>query len=127
MRSTPAIVACLALLFLAAACSSEPPAAPAAASGPTSGAAPARMGGLVPDQALALARQAARAHGVKLEAFTTPQAAQLLIRNRRLCWAVVFVPAANPAGGAPAAAGFTIFVDDQTSAAEFVAGPAKAN
>jgi len=125
MRNPSVAVACLAFLLLGAGCASqhEPAAAPAAA--PASGAAPARLGGLVPGLALAIAQQAARARGINVDAFANPQTAQLLIRNRRLCWTVVFVP---KEGTAPAAGGpFTIFVDDQSGKTEFAAGTAKSD
>jgi len=125
MRKTPAAVACLALLLSGAACSTQQPSsAPAAA--PASASAPAarRRGGLVPGEALAMARDAARARGIKVEAFANPQSARLLIRNRHLVWAVVFVPKGEST--APGSGPFTIFVDDQTGGAEFVTGTAAA-
>lgn len=126
MRSTPAAVVCLVLLLFGTACSTpQPVAAPAATPAPGSASAPARLGGLVPGQALAIAQQAARARGINVDAFANPQTAQLLIRNRRLCWTVVFVP---KEGTAPATGGpFTIFVDDQSGKTEFVAGTAKSD
>ncbi len=128
MRNTPAAVVGLALLLTGAACSTQQPsAAPAGAPASASGTAPAspRRGGLVPGEALTIAQNAARARGIKVEAFANPQSAQLLIRNRHLVWAVAFVPK----GGSPAPGSgpFTIFVDDQTGGTEFVAGAAPAN
>ncbi len=122
MRSSLALVTCLALVLLVAtACSTSEPAAAAPAATPAGPpAAPPRLGGLVPGQALEIARKAALAKGTKLEAFNEPKFAQMLIRNRRLCWAVVFTPRESPAGGAPVAGQLTIFVDDQTGETEFV-------
>ncbi len=116
MRNTLAVAACLALL-LGTACTAQKPApgAPAAT----------RLGGLVPGQAVEIARKAALARGTKLDAYAVPQSAQLLIRNRHLCWQVDFLPKQVPDGPAPGGGGFTIFVDDQTGGVEFVAGTAK--
>ena len=112
---------CLALLLvLGTACTSQEPATAAPAATPTG--EPARLGGLVPEQAVAMARKAALAKGVKLESFNEPKFAQMLIRNRHLVWAVVFTPKGSPAGDAPVAGQLTIYVDDQTGATEFVGG-----
>jgi len=114
MRSILAIVTCLAFLFLGAACATPP-----AATAP-----PARtdQGVFVPGKALAIAKNAAVVRGARLESYQIPQSAELLIRNRRLCWAVVFSPKEKTDAGAPAGGPFTVFVDDQTGATEFSGG-----
>ncbi len=127
MRTTSALVTCLALLLLGTACTnSESTTAPAggAATAPAGSpaAAPARLGGLVPEQAVAIARKAALAKGTKLASFNEPKFAEMLIRNRRLVWAVVFKPVGSPTGDAPVAGQLTVYVDDQTGQTEFVNG-----
>ncbi len=114
MKNAFPIVLCVAALLGAAGCSTP--------SAETKTSLAAARGGLVPGEVLAIARKAAVVRGMDLTAYDPPESPQLQIRNRRLCWAVTYRPRPKADEPAPATSAVTIYVDDQTGAAELPAG-----